>query len=60
MDLPLTLDCVECGGVAHRLPLDEGEFQVGDVVPFACEDCNHRHDIVIEDDQPTTEMANPS
>lgn len=48
VDLPLTLQCVECGGVAHRLPLDEGEFAVGDVVPFVCEDCHHRHDIVVE------------
>jgi hypothetical protein len=50
MDVPLTLECVECGGVAHRLPLDEGEFEPGDVVPFVCEDCNHRHDIVLEED----------
>jgi len=51
MDLALTLDCVECGGIARRLPLAEGdEFELGDVVPFVCEDCNHRHDIVLEEE----------
>mgnify|MGYP001818581194 CR=1 FL=1 len=49
-DVPATITCVECGGTAHRMsyaPPDEG-FRTGDVVAFACEDCNHRMDLVWE------------
>jgi hypothetical protein len=50
--IPRTLDCVECGGMAHRMPLEPGEeFEPGEVVPFVCEDCDHRHDIVLEADE---------
>lgn len=49
LELPPTLECVECGGEAHRLPFPEGtELAPGAVVPFVCEDCHHRHDIVID------------
>ena len=50
-EVPDTIVCVECGGVAHRVsypPPDVG-FLPGDVVVFACEDCNHRLDVVYED-----------
>lgn len=46
--VPDTITCVECGGVAHRMsyaPPDEG-FLPGDVITFACEDCHHRMDLV--------------
>ncbi|MCB2223830.1 MAG: hypothetical protein KQH83_06600 [Actinobacteria bacterium] len=49
-EVPDTITCVECGGTAHRVsypPPDEG-FLPGDIVVFACEDCNHRMDLVWE------------
>ena len=49
-DVPDSITCVECGGKANRMsytPPDEG-FQDGDVIAFACEDCNHRMDLVWE------------
>jgi hypothetical protein len=49
-EVPDTITCVECGGTAHRMshaPPDEG-FQPGDVIAYACEDCNHRMDLVWE------------
>jgi hypothetical protein len=50
MDVPSRIDCVECGGVAHlqSYPPPEG-FAAGDVITFACEDCDHRLDVVFED-----------
>ncbi len=51
MTVPLTINCVECGGEAHRLPYDpEDGFEPGDVVAYVCVDCDHRHDIVISED----------
>lgn len=47
MELPDTITCVECGGIAHLAsyrPPDE-DFHPGDVVAFVCADCDHRHDI---------------
>lgn len=43
--------CVECGGDAYPsvLPGPEG-WHSGDVVPFVCVDCHHRHDIVTPGD----------
>ncbi len=51
MDAPDSIICVECGGTAHlsSYPPHEG-FEPGDVVAFACEDCDHRMDIVLEDE----------
>jgi hypothetical protein len=49
--VPDTITCVECGGVAHLVsypPPDEG-FVPGDVVAFVCEDCDGRFDLVYEE-----------
>lgn len=49
-EVPDTITCVECGGRANRMsypPPDEG-FLPGDVIVYACEDCNHRMDMVWE------------
>jgi hypothetical protein len=51
MDVPDEITCVECGGSARLMsypPPDEG-FAPGDAVTFVCEDCGHRHDIVLDD-----------
>ncbi|MCZ7524961.1 MAG: hypothetical protein M5U14_00355 [Acidimicrobiia bacterium] len=50
MDVPETIVCVECGGVAHRLtyPPPEG-FEPGEVVAYRCEDCLERLDVVLEE-----------
>ena len=51
-DVPDRITCVECGGIAHRrsyAPPDEG-LAAGDVVVYACEDCGHRLDMVVEDE----------
>lgn len=47
-----TLSCMECGGTAHLLSSrpDDDPFQPGDYAAYVCEDCGHRIDIVLEDD----------
>jgi hypothetical protein len=36
-----TIECVDCGGTCHRMPLEPPElgWQVGDVVAYRCGDC---------------------
>ena len=56
METPDTIICVECGGIAHRssYPPHEG-YEPGDIVVYACEDCNHRLDVILdENDAPST------
>jgi len=51
---PATITCVECGGVAHLssfLPEDD-ELTDGYPVAYVCSDCDHRHDLVWEDEDP--------
>ena len=48
-----TITCVECGGIAHLLtgfPPDDPP-RPGDIIPYRCEDCMERFDIVHEDDE---------
>jgi len=54
MRAPDTVTCMECGGTAHRssYPPPEG-FEIGDIVAYACEDCDHRLDMVLDEVQPT-------
>jgi hypothetical protein len=48
--LPDTIICVDCGGTCHRLTLPaEGGDQIDDVVPYRCEDCLDRWDVVVGD-----------
>jgi len=48
METPESITCVECGGTAHRSSYAPHEgFESGDVIAYVCEDCNHRHDIVL-------------
>jgi hypothetical protein len=52
--LPETIQCVDCGGLCHRLSYEPDEgFASGDVVAYRCEDCMDRWDIVLEDDDVT-------
>lgn len=56
MDAPAEITCMECGGPAHLLstpPPDEG-FAPGDVVAYVCADCEHRIDIVLDEDTDET------
>lgn len=54
MDTPTEMACLECQGTAHRMsfPPDEG-FEPGDVVAYVCEDCGHRFDVVVPDEDET-------
>jgi len=59
MDPEQTITCVECGGVAHLLtqrPADD-PFLPGDMAAYTCEDCNHRLDIVLEEDEEVGQFA---
>lgn len=48
-EVPPTITCVECGGIAHLLSYEpEGGFEDGDVIVYRCEDCVERWDIVYE------------
>jgi len=50
MKVPTTIVCVECGGIAHLVSFEPHEgWEPGAIVAFACEDCDHRHDLVIDD-----------
>lgn len=49
---PESIDCVECGGVAHLISYlpDDEDLEEGYPVAYVCTDCNHRHDLVWEAD----------
>lgn len=51
-EVPDTITCVECGGECHRMshPPPEVGFSPGDVVVYACADCDHRLDVLVEED----------
>ena len=52
VDVPDTITCVECGGAANRMsypPPDEG-FEPGDIIAYACGECDHRLDVVMDGD----------
>ncbi len=36
-----TIQCVDCGGVCHRMPTEPPElgWEAGDVVAYRCRDC---------------------
>ncbi|MCH7584437.1 MAG: hypothetical protein IH941_04670 [Acidobacteria bacterium] len=58
MDPPNTVVCMECAGVAHRSSYAPYQgFEPGDVVAYACEDCNHRLDLVLEPEEEPTDGA---
>ncbi|MGB5758429.1 MAG: hypothetical protein WBM50_16055 [Acidimicrobiales bacterium] len=58
MPLPdLEITCVDCGGSCFPLGWhpEDGEVEVGTVIPYRCRDCLDRWDIVIDgtdDDRP--------
>jgi hypothetical protein len=54
MDAPTEMACLECQGTANRMsfPPDEG-FEPGDVVAYVCEDCGHRFDVVVPEEDET-------
>ncbi len=59
MDAEQTITCVECGGVAHLLthrPADD-PFIPGDVAAYTCVDCNHRLDVVLDEDEAADQFA---
>jgi hypothetical protein len=44
-----TIDCIDCGGVAHLITRvdDTGRFWPGDLVTYRCEDCLDRWDLIV-------------
>ena len=47
MDVPTEITCVECGGRAHRVSFEPPDgWDPGAAITFACEDCDHRLDVV--------------
>ena len=47
-EAPPSITCVECGGIAHLSSyLPEDGLQPGDLIAYACEDCDHRHDLEV-------------
>jgi hypothetical protein len=48
MEIPDSIDCVDCGQVARRLtpPPEEG-WSEGDSVAYRCTACNDRWDLVV-------------
>ncbi len=51
MEVPETIQCVDCGEKAHLLsyPPEEG-WSPGDYVAYRCSGCNDRWDIVLQDE----------
>ena len=45
-----TITCIECSGTAHRVGYapPDAEPEPGDVISYACGDCGHRMDVVVE------------
>ena len=53
-DVPETIVCVDCGGVAHRLTPEPADgFSGRDIVAFRCVDCLDRWDLVFDDQDVT-------
>jgi hypothetical protein len=49
-----TIDCIECGGVAHLisyLPEEDEPFEEGYPVAYRCADCSERFDLVWEGEE---------
>lgn len=51
MDVPETITCVDCGGVAHLIsyPRPDEPWEPGDIVAYRCADCLDRWDLVLAD-----------
>jgi hypothetical protein len=50
MDVPTTINCVECGGTCHLLShVPDGGFEPGDWVAYRCGDCLDRFDLQMVD-----------
>lgn len=47
------ITCVDCGGTCYPLGWHpgDGELEPGTVLPYRCNECNDRWDIVIGDDE---------
>lgn len=47
-----TIQCVDCGGTCHRMPLEAPElgWEVGDVVAYRCAECNDMWYLELEED----------
>lgn len=54
-----TIVCVDCGGRCHLLtpPREEDDWYAGDVVAYRCEDCLDRWDLVLEEEDVTSDSA---
>ncbi|HET8931103.1 MAG TPA: hypothetical protein VFN21_10640 [Acidimicrobiales bacterium] len=52
MDIPETIDCIDCGGVCHLLthPHEDGGFDAEDVVVYRCEDCLDAWHLIVDED----------
>jgi hypothetical protein len=51
VDVPETIICVDCGGVAHLIsyPPPDDPWEPGDIVAYRCADCLDRWDLVLAD-----------
>jgi len=53
LPVPLTITCIDCGGIAYLLSTEApeiGGWQPGDVVAYRCRDCHDRWDLVVGPD----------
>ena len=52
MTVATIIVCVDCGGRAHLVQLEDPEspYQVGDVAVYRCEDCLDRWDLVVTEE----------
>jgi hypothetical protein len=52
VDVPETIDCIDCGGVCHLLthPDEDGLFHADDVVVYRCEDCLDAWHLIVDED----------
>jgi predicted nucleic acid-binding Zn ribbon protein len=52
MRIAETIRCVECGATAHLLTAfpEDDPPQPGDIIPYRCEDCMERFDVVLADE----------
>lgn len=60
MEVPETIECIDCGQPAHRLsyPPEDG-WEPGDMVAYRCSGCNDRWDMVVGDDSGDDPAATP-
>lgn len=59
MEPTATITCVECGGTAHlaSYAAPDEPAQAGDIVAYVCDECGHRLDVELAEEEEELETG---